>query len=148
MKTLRTIGFWILSCTWGILLTLFGAIAAIVAIFLKSEMSIFAGRYITFKFPFYGGWGFEAGPFFYYTKDADILSLKQHEAGHGIQNILYGPFMIILVSIPSMIRFHYRNWLLNHDIEKYLELPEYDAIWFEGQATRWGKYWYPNGELR
>ena len=33
------------------------------------------------------------------------------------------------------------------DYEKYRQLPSYDSIWFEGQATEWGyKYYQPDIE--
>lgn len=46
--------------------------------------------------------------------------------------------MPFVISIPSAIRYWYREILSRVDFQKYKQLPDYDAIWFEGQATRWG----------
>ena len=43
--------------------------------------------------------------------------------------------MLFVITIPSVIRYWYRNWALAQG----KKLPDYDAIWFEGQATKWGK---------
>lgn len=61
-----------------------------------------------------------------------------HECGHGIQNIIFGPLFPFLVAIPSVIRYWYREVIWRKDRERYFQLPKYDDIWFEGQATRWG----------
>jgi hypothetical protein len=39
-----------------------------------------------------------------------------------------------IVAIPSAIRYHYQNYRSS----KGLSNKEYDAIWFEGMATKWG----------
>lgn len=47
--------------------------------------------------------------------------------------------MPFVICIPSAIRYWYREFILHFNREKFNKLPEYDAIWFEGQATKWGK---------
>ena len=47
--------------------------------------------------------------------------------------------MPFVISIPSAIRYHHRKQIRKKDPEKAKELPDYDSIWFEGQATEWGK---------
>ena len=59
---------------------------------------------------------------------------RRHEFGHSFQNIIWGPLFPFVIAIPSAIRYHYQNWRSS----KGLPNKEYDAIWFEGQATRWG----------
>ena len=59
---------------------------------------------------------------------------RRHEFGHSLQNIIWGPLFPFVIAIPSAIRYHYQNWRSS----KGLPNKEYDAIWFEGQATRWG----------
>lgn len=83
------------------------------------------------------------GPFFV-TDSTPTLHTKQHESGHGIQNIMFGPLMPFIVSIPSCIRYWYREYLVRSGKKKYYELPEYDSIWFEGMATRLGEKYFPN----
>lgn len=47
--------------------------------------------------------------------------------------------MPFVICIPSAIRYWYREFIWHFNKEKFNKLPEYDAIWFEGQATKWGK---------
>lgn len=141
MKTLKAVGFWVLSLTWGLPMTLFGAIIAFGLLVTGHKPKRFHQNiYFTFG---KGGWGFEAGGFFFLSKDAGSLAIKQHESGHGLQNIVFGVFMPFIVSIPSAIRYWYREYLVKSGKKKYSELPPYDSIWFEGMATRWGKKVYP-----
>ena len=42
--------------------------------------------------------------------------------------------MLFVIVIPSATRYWYRNWAL----AKGKKLPDYDAIWFEGSATKIG----------
>lgn len=127
--------------------------------------------------------------------EGSSLSLKQHECGHGIQNIIFGPLIIFLVSIPSAVRYWLREtgkkwqfaimactimllasllllvpglitgllwleilggllvgytiafsiWLLAIETPKYSAIPhpDYDDVWFEGTASRWGAKLFP-----
>lgn len=59
---------------------------------------------------------------------------RRHEFGHSLQNLIFGPLFPFIVAIPSAIRYHYQNYRS----KKGLPNKEYDAIWFEGTATRWG----------
>ena len=106
MKVLKTIGYWFASCTWGIIMTLFGAIIALSLLITGHKPHVFHYS-VYFEFG-KGGWGFEAGPFFFSTPGSS-RSLKAHEHGHGLQNIVLGPLMPLVVSIPSMLRFWYRE---------------------------------------
>lgn len=60
------------------------------------------------------------------------LSIEKHELGHTIQFKRFGALFILLVAIPSVTRFWFRR------ITKIRKRP-YEAIWFEGQATRLGE---------
>jgi len=59
---------------------------------------------------------------------------RRHEFGHSLQNLIWGPLFPFVIAIPSAIRYNYQNWRS----KKGLENKDYDAIWFEGQATKWG----------
>lgn len=59
-----------------------------------------------------------------------------HEAGHSLQNALLGPFMPILVGIPSAVRYWYFIWRE----KKGKFVPPYDSVWFERDADRLGLY--------
>lgn len=59
-----------------------------------------------------------------------------HECGHSYQVALLGIFWIFLVGIPSQLRY-LRNEIC---VRRYLKVPCYDLIWFEGEATDSGKF--------
>lgn len=140
MKTLKTIGFYILSFTWGLPMSLLGSIIAFCLLVTGHKPKLF--HYFVY-FEVGCGWGgFECGCFFFVNKNA-TLHLKQHEAGHGLQNIMFGVFMPFIVTIPSAIRYWYREVVYKINRKKYFTLPEYDSIWFEGQATKLGKKYFP-----
>ncbi len=124
--------FWVLSLTWGILMTAFGLLVSLVLLIAGVRPS----RWRWFLcFEVGAGWGgFECGPMFVVERGAPE-SMRCHEAGHGVQNILFGPLMPFLVSIPSAVRYWARRIALARGRR---DLPPYDGIWFEGQATRWG----------
>lgn len=68
--------------------------------------------------------------------------IKQHEAGHGVQNIMFGPLMPFLVSIPSAIRYWHREYIYRTNRIKYRKLPSYYSIWFERDATDYGMIYF------
>lgn len=136
MKIFKVVLFWVASCTWGILMTLFGALVALALLISGHKPKTF--HYFIY-FEVGVGWGgFEAGPFFIVNKDAG-LTLKQHESGHGLQNIILGPLMPFTVSIPSAVRYWYREIVVRTGMKEASDLPPYDSIWFEGWATQLGK---------
>ena len=131
--TLKRIGFYFLSFTWGFIMSFIGLIAIAVLACM--------GRVHTFHGRLYGtigkGWGgVELGCFFICGEDCQSDHLRGHECGHGIQNIIWGPLMPFVICIPSAIRY----WYFEFYWRKHKRYPnDYDSIWFEGQATRWGK---------
>ncbi len=139
MKTLKIVIFYILSFTWGLPMTLIGAIAALFLLCAGYKPKRFH-HFIYFEVGENWG-GFECGCFFIVNKNP-TLHIKQHEAGHGIQNIIFGWLMPFVVSIPSLIRYWYREFLIRSGKKFYWELPDYDSIWFEGQATRFGEKYF------
>lgn len=125
--------FYILSFTWGIILTVIGLVVAGVLILAGKRPTKYGWCY---HFEVGDSWGgLELGIIFI-TDTTPDEETKNHEFGHAIQNCVYGPFMPFLVCIPSAIRYWYRKWKY-HD--KNLTPPtEYDDIWFEGEATKLG----------
>ena len=139
MKTFKTIIFYILSFTWGLPMTLFGGLVALGCLIAGIKPKRFH-QFIYFEFG--EGWGgFEGGIFFFCNKDSS-LQMKQHEAGHGIQNIMLGVFMPFVISIPSAIHYWYRKWLVKSGRKQYSELVPYNSIWFERWATELGQKYY------
>ena len=117
--------YYILACTWGILLTLPGIIITLTLLIIGKKPKKYGGIYY-FQVGKYWG-GFEMGLMF--VRDTTSWdSVNSHELGHSYQNAILGPFMPFLVSIPSAIRYWYRQYTKK-------ALPAYDAIWFEGNAT-------------
>ena len=101
MKVLKTIGFWVLQCTWGAVMTVLGAIATLVLIlFGKKPQHIGPVVYIRVG----TGWGgVNLGGFFICSETADEDTLL-HECGHAIQNMIFGPLFPFVIGIPSFIR--------------------------------------------
>lgn len=123
--------YYFLNLTWGIIITLIGAI---VTLFLKiggCQTFRWGGAYCTIVKGYWGGLNLGL---FCFVDSYSTDSMKNHEYGHSIQNMFLGPFFIILVAIPSLIRC----WIFNIRESHGKTNPDYDSIWFEGQATRWG----------
>lgn len=137
MKALKGILFWVASCTWGVIMTLIGAIVAIVLLVTGHKPHRF--HYLIY-FEVGSGWGgVELGAFFVVSRDAS-LHTKQHESGHGLQNIMLGVFMPFVICIPSAIRYWWRHFQIKKG--RGATLPPYDSIWFEGWATRLGEKYF------
>ena len=140
---LKRILFYFLSFTWGAITSVIGLIMLLIPLCTTHTLHCWHGRiYGVMPKCFGSGWGFEMGCFWFVAYDSDEFADKQsvfmgHEAGHGLQNIIFGPFQIILVSIPSIVRFWYRE--LRYCRRGLVPPTDYDAAWFEGLATKWGK---------
>jgi len=138
----KALSFWGKSFTWGIVMSIIGTLAALGLILTGHKPKRF--HYLIY-FEVGSGWGgVNLGPFFIVQKGAD-LSMKQHEAGHGIQNTKYGLFQVV-IALMSAARYWYRDYVWKHDPDKYRALPDYDAIWFEGQATELGEKYFKESE--
>ena len=75
---------------------------------------------------------------FIIVDDEPTKHILTHEYGHTYQNIIFGPLFPFLVGIPSAIRYWYREYLVRKKGKRYKDLPDYESIWFEGQATKLG----------
>lgn len=120
MKTLKICAFWALSCTWGAIMTTAG-------LFVSLAMLVSGHKPHAFGYGFYfeigENWGgVELGPIFLTNKNP-TLAIKQHEAGHGLQNIWWGPLMPFVISIPSAVRYWFR--VLGCDLRKACDLIVY-----------------------
>lgn len=122
--------FYFLSFTWGLLTTLAGMVVALVML-IKGYRPKRFGWMIVFEIPMID-WGMSLGIVMLAPEgdsEADYR-LKCHEHGHALQNIYLGPLFPLLVAIPSVIRFQWR--------ETHTVTTDYDDIWFEGSATSSG----------
>lgn len=105
MKTIKTILFWFIHCTWGIIMTLVGAVGALV-MFIKGIKPKHHGYSIYFVTGHNWG-GVCLGPFFFVSDDCDDIDSKTHEAGHSLfQALPLGPLFPFIVGIPSMLRYY------------------------------------------
>lgn len=130
--------YWILSWTWGFLMTLIGSL-----IFGLLQLVGFKPRRNQYGYVFEIGkeWGgVSLGPISIVNKNPSQRILD-HEFGHSLQNCYIGPLMLF-VSLASAVRYWYREYLTKIKKMKYSELPDYDDIWFEGTATYLGKHYH------
>lgn len=123
--------FYILNLTWGLPLTAVGALVSLVLLCAGFKPKRHGGC-IYFNLP--GNWGGLEMGLFFLSDGEDSYYINCHEYGHAIQNMIFGPLMIPLVTLPSIIRYWYFVW---REKRGKTNKP-YDSIWFEGQATNWG----------
>ena len=124
--------YYLLSFTWGLPLTLVGGIVSLLLILISYKPKRFGWGYY---FEVGHGWGgVNLGLIFLCSKNSSRHT-KAHEFGHSIQNCFFGFLMPLIVAIPSAVRYWYREWQYRKGNKN---LPDYDAIWFEGQATQLG----------
>lgn len=125
--------FYTLSLTWGLPLTLVGAVVALCLLVTGHRPRLWHGC-VCFEVGKTQWGGLNLGLVILCQRDAPD-SLKTHEFGHAIQNCIWGVLMPFVVVIPSVVRYWLREWKAAHGAN----LPPYYAIWFEGQATKLGE---------
>lgn len=132
--------YYLLACTWGIIMTVLGliitAVLAIVKIFIPQRYIIFSPYHWIYSIatgPEYWG-GCEMGLMFLRDRCPDDEHTNAHEFGHTFQNCLLGPLFPFIVAIPSATRYWLREWFPDK------EWAPYDSAWFEDAATQCG-YW-------
>lgn len=127
-------GYYALSFTWGIIMT---AIGMLVAGVLR-----LAGKKPTKEGPC---WCFVVGKNWGGVSLGPVMLMSpanyaagrtvKHEFGHSLQNCIWGPLFPFVIAIPSAARYWVREFQYNKGTPPTMD---YDAIWFEGQATEWG----------
>ena len=143
-KIVFAVAYWLVSLTWGALGTIPGLLITLFCIvFLNGKPHRNGCSYIVEVGGNWGGlclgcvalcgrYSQEDGPchnpyWFEHT--------RRHEFGHGLQQLVFGPFQLFLVMIPSAVRYWYdRLHGLKHP---------YDYAWFEYTASKFG-YKYLN----
>ena len=129
--------FWVLSWTWGFIMTLFGTI--VFGILMLCGYKPFKNQY-GYAIAIGEHWGgLEMGPYCLVNKNPHQSTLN-HEFGHALQNCYLGPYMPF-ISISSAIRYWWREYLTRVKKIPYSQLPAYDDIWFEGTATYLGDHY-------
>ena len=150
-KILFSIMFWVVSCTWGIIMTTIGAITIgslnlikIIGTRFGKDLKIKTHRNgCSFITEVGGNWGgLELGAFalcgnYSENNKAWFAHTRKHEFGHAIQHLYMGPLFIFVVEIPSAARYWYKRIMQKRG--KKFPNNWYDSIWFEGGATKTGE---------
>jgi len=132
---MKVILYWFIQSTWGFCLTAIGGVLTLLFLLAGLRPKVFGYSVYVEVGKQWGG--LNLGGFFFVQKGAS-LSLKRHEYGHSFQNLGLGPLMPFLITIPSAIRYHYRNYKQR----KGCSLKAYDAFWCEKWATDLGYKYY------
>lgn len=149
MKYIIGILMWLLHLTWGVLDSIVGFFIFLFFCFrygFKLQIG-YVAHCIVVEVPHKvidNGWGLSGGIFIFSNTNSiwNRGYLLHHEWGHCIpQTLACGPLHPFIVTIPSVIRF----WWRDHQSRKGVELPPYDSVWFEGTATQWGTDWFIAG---
>ena len=128
--------FYILSFTWGLPMTLLGAVATLILmIFGKKPKRVGPAIYTTVG----KWWGGLSLGMFVFTDEMTNGWVLTHEVGHSFQNCYYGPAFIFIVGIPSFVRYWYIRIRSKITGEIFLD---YNDIWFEKQATQLGEKYF------
>lgn len=127
MKKISKKTFYLLSFTWGLPMSIIGAIVCGVLMLCGYKPQKYGHCYYI---AIGNGWGGLELGWFFLVSNPEKESIKKHELGHGYQNAcLFGWFMPIL-SIISACRY----WLKKAGIKI-----DYYAWWFEKRANEIGE---------
>lgn len=124
--------YYLIQFSWGLPMNLIGTIVAGILICFRKQPKPYGWNWC-FELPV--NFGLSLGVFFI-APIGDHVHTKNHEHGHTIQNLYFGPLMPGVVSIPSAVRFWIRE--IAYRLKKPIKT-NYDDIWFEGQATKSGE---------
>lgn len=123
--------FYLIQFTWGLPINIAGSLVSLILI-LRKKKPLKYGWYVNFELDV--NFGLNLGVFIF-TPYYSNSTFKNHECGHGVQNIYLGIFMPTVVAIPSALRFHKRR--IYTKLGKDNKTGYYD-IWFENQANDLG----------
>lgn len=128
--------FYLLSFTWGLPLNIGGLFVALIMILTGHKPKRWGP---CFYFTVGKHWGGAEWGIFFLTDRENTVHIRNHEMGHAMQNCYFGPLMPFLICLPSTVRYWTRRIGERHGHRAHTD---YDAIWFEGSATRLGfRYW-------
>lgn len=136
---MKRILYYFIQFTWNIITNILGAIITLCLILTRHESKCFGPTVVTVVGQNWGG--FSLGIFTIVGNTSkNSYSTLSHEYGHSLQGLILGPFWLLVVALPSSIRYHYRNYIyIYKGPAQYYKLPYYDAIWFEGTASKYGE---------
>ena len=143
MKNLLYFFVFVGNCTWGFLQTLNGLISFIR--YINKPRYWYKGSIVTtnatpnrHKNNADYDFCYNSGAFIFISKnikkeDFCHSNVLKHEYGHCLQNLLLGPFTLLVITIPNRIWWkHFRQWRTKRNIS---------YLWFytESWANKWGK---------
>lgn len=128
--------YYILSFTIGIVNNILGFIVFLSLLLTFHKPFIYNGN-IGFKIGRFWG-GFNLGIFFVRDKESSI-TVSDHEVGHSYQDAFLGIISLLIIQIPSVIRYWYRY--LKYERKGLDPKTDYDAMWFEDNATQIGIFY-------
>lgn len=130
--------YYLLSFTWGIVMTAIGFLVG-------GALTLFGHRAIKegpcWCFIVGDNWGgVSLGPVMLMSlANYNAGRTVKHEFGHSLQNCIWGLLFPFVIAIPSATRYCVREIQQNKGTPP---TTDYDAIWFEGQATEWGNKYF------
>ena len=127
--------FYLLSFTWGLPITIIGSIVALVLRIAGYKPKKYG---YCLHFEVGNNWGGISLGVVFITDQTSTEHVKMHEVGHSIQNCYWGVLFPFVIALPSVIRCWYREYLIKNKKKRWSELPDYDSIWFESDATKRG----------
>lgn len=128
--------FYLLSLTWGLPMSILGYLIGLVLVGMGYKPTKYGYCYC-FQIRGVSGSGVSFGPVMVAGLNASSR-LKNHEHGHAIQNCFWGFLFPFVIAIPSVTRYWARYISVVTKKKKPTELPDYDAVWYEGGATKIG----------
>lgn len=128
--------YWVLLFTWGIIESIVGLLIMIFLLVIgKKPYRSHRGVYFIVG----NNWGGFSMSFLSVIADdmgaEYTIDTVKHECGHSYQVCLFGVFWFFIVGIPSQIRY-IRDCVYR---KKGKECSDYNMIWFEGEATDFGR---------
>ena len=129
--------YYLLHFTWALPINLIMFIIIIILRLAGHPIKRFGNMWYVVIGRYWGG--LSVGTFFLIDK-YELPYTMLHESGHGIQTALWGILTPFVVYIPSALRYWYRE--LRYKLKRVIPKTKYDDIWFEGQASNWGRSAY------
>lgn len=125
----RKMLYYLLQFTWGLITNMFGWLYIIIIYIVYKVKPRKYQNAIYFAFGRQWG-GLSLGINIFIDNHLSKYTLL-HEYGHSYQNAILGPFWLILIGIPSFIRY----WIFRIKEKMGKEIDDYNKIWFEYNAT-------------
>lgn len=130
--------FWLWQLTWGALITIPGLIISGICILLGGKIHRNGYSFIVEIGQNWGGVSLGAVSLcgnYSTTSPKSFEHVRRHEFGHSVQQLIFGPLQLFLVGIPSGARYWYSR------LSKKGLKQNYDYVWFEYTASKWGTSW-------